>query len=797
MNPQKALRQPSAASHSQHLTSFTGGSDMLGLTTKDTSYEGFRAAADGTFGSKRLTGSRSSTQALRPNFAPSYKYSPHLINSLRNQQLALDSSFHSSSGSSPDWAREPSGAANDGVPGFSPLLQEYSLGHSHQPQHEFQAQMIAPYAAPQAQEHMSHDIELESQYSDNYSPLHQGLGLLSTSTSPQLQLPESPPRGSTTGHYLSSSLPQAYGYYHADPEGHSGHGSQDGTPTVIISRDGDVDTTLADSFLLNSVNHAQGGSFITDPFLFPYHDIVQPGPGGMAATGSATFTLPVDLQSSSSVEAARGCYTSSETASTTATFPPSTSRGRSKCKDKAEVKGKGESLQVTRTRRRRRVSESYFTPFGSPASQSLDRSPTQGSFGRHNSHGRGMKGENTEVEKGVKPRGKRVGPLREGNRELATKRRNDRTVCIGCKMAKVMCAGRENGGVCERCASSHSSAPKPFVCAPASFFELVQQGSTALLALHVIYPVNHSTGLREPMSLPAEIHIRDMLRFIEGLQRTHERIRAYAGRTMLYELDLRACWTYVNSTCSPHSHPFQQFIDGLKVQKQDGWKACIRDGHGRPMNGNLCDALLALDDMAPWVRYTLVSKDPSTHFVAPNGGKETFLTPGEPYHRQVIIVAAQLSRIIGRKLELQFYDHLKKVLGNPNICRELVLDVGRTLLSLRRRLGQWEETCAAASVCVTPEPGLRALEDVTGSSAPVNRVSRIKNLCQVLYVYFCYMRRRLPPDEQEGMRTMRVWYPDRTQAVEESFPQYESIEGFEDWLQFKERPMADANMGLD
>ncbi|KAL7818615.1 hypothetical protein V8C26DRAFT_49047 [Trichoderma gracile] len=816
MNPQEVFRQPNAASHSQHLTSFTGGSDMLEGFTNDMSYEGFVAAADGISRSKGLSRSRSSSQAWRPNFSPPYDYAPHPVtNSLGNQQLALDSSFHSSSGSSSDWAREQSGAANDGVPGSSPLLQGYNLGHSHQPQHDFQALMIASYAAPQAQEHTSQDIELESQYSDNYPPLHQGLpfpGLLSASTSPQLHVPESPPSGSVTGHYLSSSLPRAYGICHADPEGHSGHGSHDGAPTVVISSPGHMDNTLADGSMLNSSNYAQDGSF-AGPFLLPYHALAQPGRGSIEATGSATFTLSADLQSSSSAETARGYYTSSETASTTATFPPATSRGRGKGKVKTKGKVKGKSLQIAGVpRRRRRVSESRFvTPFGSPASQSLDRSPAQGFCGRRNSNGLGMmsrphpytseatqgNGENTEPAKGAKPRGKRVGPLREDNRELATKRRNDRTVCIGCKMAKVMCAGREDGGVCERCASSHSSAPKPFVCAPASFFELLQQGSTALLGLHVIYPVNNSTGLREPMSLPAEIHIREMLRFIDGLQRTHERIRVYAGPTMLYELDLRACWTYINSTCPPNSHPFQQFIDGLKVQKQDGWKACIRDGHGRPLNGNLCDALLALDDMAPWVRYTLVAKDSNTLFVAPNGGRETFLTPGEPNHRRVIIVAAQLSRIIGRKLELQFYDHLKKVLGNPNICSKLVLDVGRTLMSLRRRLGQWEEACAAASVCGTPEPALRMHQDDTSSSAPGNRVSRIKSLCQVLYVYFCYMRRRLPPDEQEGMRTMRVWHPDRAQAVEESFPQYESIEGFEDWLQFRERSLADAEMGLD
>ncbi|TFB01033.1 hypothetical protein CCMA1212_007416 [Trichoderma ghanense] len=683
----------------------------------------------------------------------------------------------------------------------------------HQPQHEFQAQQMASYAAPQAPEHTGQDIELESQYSDHTSPLHEGVLFqkpFTTSRSPQWHLPDSPPGGSVTRHYLSSSLPRAFGYYQGSPEDHSGHGSQDGTPMVVISSPGDMDNMLADFPTLNSPNLVQGGSF-PDPYLFPYNAMPRPGRAGIDATGSATFALSADLQSSPNVEGERGDCTSSETASSTATCPPATGRGRGKGKGKAKGKGKGNSLQVGVALHRRRLSESHSAHLGSPGFQSLDRPSSHRSIRGRNptepasvsrsrpytSNTTDGKDEGTEATKGTKPRGKRVGPLRDGNRELATKRRNDRTVCIGCKMAKVMCAGREDGGVCERCASSHSSAPKPFVCAPASFFELIQQGSTALLALHVIYPFNHSAGLRQPISLPAEIHIRDMLRFVDGLQRSHERIRFYAGRTMLYELDLRACWTYINSTCSPMPHPFQQFIDGLKIQKPDVWKSCIRDGHGRPMTDNLCDALLALDDMAPWIRYSLVSKDPSTLYITPNGRTETLLSPGDAYHRQVIIVAAQLSRIIGRKLELQFYDYLKKVLGNPSICTKLVLDVGRTLMSLRRRLVQWEQTRAAASLCASPEPALHAHEDDTGSSAPSNRVSRIKSLCQILYVYFCYMRRRLSPDEQEGMRTMLVWYPDRVQAVKETFPQYESLEGFEDWLQFKERPMADAEMGFD
>ncbi|KAL6872044.1 hypothetical protein J3F83DRAFT_632507 [Trichoderma novae-zelandiae] len=148
MDPRTALRQVNQASHSRHLTSFTGGSDMLEVTPNDISFENFVAAADGTFKSQGPSRGRNSSHAPRTHFSPPSENPGHLFDSL---QLAVASSFPSSAGSSPDWARQQPRAANDDVALFSSFHQGYNLGHSHQPQHEVDAQM-SWYAPLQAQE---------------------------------------------------------------------------------------------------------------------------------------------------------------------------------------------------------------------------------------------------------------------------------------------------------------------------------------------------------------------------------------------------------------------------------------------------------------------------------------------------------------------------------------------------------------------------------------------------------------------------------------------------------------------
>lgn len=312
----------------------------------------------------------------------------------------------------------------------------------------------------------------------------------------------------------------------------------------------------------------------------------------------------------------------------------------------------------------------------------------------------------------------------------------------------------------------------------------------------MIYPLS-STGLRPAIVLPTEINIRDLLRGIEELRKFYEIIRVSESGRVLYELDLRACETYIHDTCPPESHPFQQLINGLKIQpRQDKWRSCIRDSTGQfLLKENLCDALLAWDDLAPWVTYSL-SPNPDYPYKSPNN--ETVLYQDNHIHRKVIIIAAQLSRIIGRKLELQFYDNLKKALANPVISSKLVLDVGRTLMSLRRRLALWTQRRASMPFPTQFEGEMYVDRDSAyGSSALGNPVERIKTLCQTLYVYFCYMRRRLPEGEQKLIRTITTWYPESRQYVKENFPQYESIPGFQEWLEFRDQRITSMDLDTD
>ncbi|KAK1240160.1 hypothetical protein MKX08_007602 [Trichoderma sp. CBMAI-0020] len=392
-----------------------------------------------------------------------------------------------------------------------------------------------------------------------------------------------------------------------------------------------------------------------------------------------------------------------------------------------------------------------------------------------------------------KGRGRRTHPLEEGKRKAATRRRNERSVCIGCKLAKVMCEDGEDGKDCSQCASGLKDPPRPFVCAPASFIEFVQQKSTALFALHIIYP-DAFTSNRQPIELPSDIDIRHTISYINALQKDYDAIRIYGRKGLIYELDLHACSAYIASNFAPTRHPFWQFIDDIKLQRQDHWKLCVRDGHIQPLSDEyLCDTLLALDDTGPWVTYALRPK-PGDSDGKTNDKLLKSLFPDHAASKEATINITQLSRIIGRQLELQFYDQLKRALGKPNIGRKVVLDIGRTLISLRRRLAQWTHYWAGVSFLTVSEHESPVNNEGKSNNLSSDSIIRLKKLCKILYVYFCFMRRRLPVDEQKGLQTIMVLYPDRDEEAKENFPQHESIDGFEEWLSFKDQPVAETTI---
>ncbi|KAK4061562.1 uncharacterized protein Triagg1_10271 [Trichoderma aggressivum f. europaeum] len=783
----------SANSQSQLLTSFTGGNKMLEATSNDISYGSFVAAVDDIHKYSATSGSTSSSEAARSNLLVAVQNHRLRRNNVRSPQPALNSSFLGVSSpvdSSSDWPRQQPCAANNDDRAFSSSHQGYSLGHSRRPQYGTETRISTQYGPPHGHEHTGQELHRDVPYLDKKSIPFLPRGLLSD----PLPLPGSSHTFVTDG---LSSIPAAQpafspgqlyhtmSYSQPSPSVYSNQSSQDGALSITTSNPSDGKDAMANMPMPNIPEYAQEGFYGKSNHLI--HDVKTQT--DIQAIGSAEFSFPPSVwQQSPSVDPSTE-YPSSETNSSTV------SRGKGK--------GKRRAASITRPHR---ILDPDPHPFGNRGAHSQDRSQNAGISKRRPSNGQVhllpkprphavADGGGVSMVAGKpmpkKPRGKRTGPLHEGGRQLATKRRNERTVCIGCKMAKVLCDFREDGKACSRCSSSSGNALKPFVCVPASFIDLVQQGSTVLLALHIIYPLS-ANGFREPIELPSEIHVRQLLHIMDELRKSHHTIRVYGRQGILCELDLHACWIYINSNCSPTVHPFRQFIHGLKVQKQDTWKTCIRDGYGRPLNrAKLCDALLALDDMAPWNTYTLRST-PNNLRGPIDDEFETILAPDDPYQRQVIIAAAQLSRIIGRKIELEFYDQLKRDLANPRICHELVLDVGHTLMSLRRRLTLWTCHWESVSPSTSPEPESNVDDGRDGASR-----SRLKHLCQVLYVYFCYMRRRLPANEQESIRNMMVLYPEGEEEVQESFPQYESIDGFEEWLQFTDQPRSESDMDSD
>lgn len=139
-----------------------------------------------------------------------------------------------------------------------------------------------------------------------------------------------------------------------------------------------------------------------------------------------------------------------------------------------------------------------------------------------------------------------------------------------------------------------------------------------------------------------------------------------------------------------------------------------------------------------------------------------------------IILAAQLSRVVCRKLEIAAYGHLQRALNDwsslaSDDMLKFVREMGCVLLTLRWRVSWWELLGNGGDI---PDP--------SGREAFAYRVNR---LCRVLYFYFCMIRRKLPPfllsKELYG-----VWstYPDTSIPIFEDFPQEESLDRFPKWM---------------
>lgn len=155
---------------------------------------------------------------------------------------------------------------------------------------------------------------------------------------------------------------------------------------------------------------------------------------------------------------------------------------------------------------------------------------------------------------------------------------------------------------------------------------------------------------------------------------------------------------------------------------------------------------------------------------APEARAMNILDDGE---RQHLLLAGQLSRIVCRKLEVEAYRHLQKLLNDasgPSSSEILpfVQNFGRILVTLRWRVSWWTLLGDGGK---NPDAEKEAFE------------ARVKDLCRILYFYYCRMRSKIPSFHSlESLKGIYSSYADTSEEVFDDFPGSESIEGFERWM---------------
>lgn len=157
-----------------------------------------------------------------------------------------------------------------------------------------------------------------------------------------------------------------------------------------------------------------------------------------------------------------------------------------------------------------------------------------------------------------------------------------------------------------------------------------------------------------------------------------------------------------------------------------------------------------------------------------DGGQSIDLDPENAQHLEDIYLAAQLSRIMCRKLEIDAYSHLQHVLNNwhtiaQDVLLKFVHQLGLILLNLRFRVSGWSILGGGGS----DDAGKQKFEE------------RVTTLCRILYFYYCSIRSKLvysaaSQDQLQGVYGKHI---DTSFEIFDDFPGIASIEGFHAWMQ--------------
>lgn len=162
-------------------------------------------------------------------------------------------------------------------------------------------------------------------------------------------------------------------------------------------------------------------------------------------------------------------------------------------------------------------------------------------------------------------------------------------------------------------------------------------------------------------------------------------------------------------------------------------------------------------------------------FVGPDG-QERPMDVNNPEDRKEILLAAQLSRIFCRMLEVEGFRKLERDFYNikwKRISHEAHLrflnELGHILLSLRWRVSWWKRLGDGGA---EPDPSKQ------------HYVDRVELLCRILYVYYTSVLAKLrswsSSDVPKG-----VWstYADAEKPIWDDFPADPTDSGFQKWME--------------
>ncbi|KAL4810772.1 hypothetical protein BDV18DRAFT_127985 [Aspergillus unguis] len=362
------------------------------------------------------------------------------------------------------------------------------------------------------------------------------------------------------------------------------------------------------------------------------------------------------------------------------------------------------------------------------------------------------------------PRGaRRKGPLSMAGRANAGMRRKNKDTCVQCRLNKRKCDGN---APCEACRPTLHEQP----CARACFSSIVEYGTCNYISQRAInHPTLDRAG-RVRLNIPSEFDLNDLLSFL-GERQGSFNIRASQAWGSLYVIDLGETYKFLRSLSEYNGNSrstFLEFIDRRIVESKDkskNWLTCVKDCD--PMR-NIYTLLSQWNNMPSRASYSFVPVGAES--------EEKPMDVNDPSHQREILLAAQLSRIVCRMLEVEGFRKLERDFYNikwKQISQEthmnFLKELGHILLTLRWRVSWW-----------------RLLGDGGREPDPTKQhyVDRVDLLCRILYVYYTCVLAKLPSwSASEVPKGIWSTYADAENPVWDDFPVDPSDDGFKAWIE--------------